>query len=1216
MKKFLIVLIALCVIVPFAQADDSTSDDPTPHPILMVNDLANCPSGRVCVDRQGNSIMGSAKFIQYTVATLPATLGVSDAGLRFEITDGADTEDCTVGGGNDIVTCRWSGSAYANVGDGTAAGSAEVSDATVGDAGNNDTSHAYSKDDIRDYVYQHDSDFDGLPDGVEATSITSDMLAGTLDLSGKTVTFGLESGDIPDISATYQSLLTNSAGLAGALSDETGSGAAVFAESPTLVTPALGTIASGVGTALTALNGENIQDDTIDDDSLDFTDITLNDFTFDVGSVDKTEFGYLNGVSSAIQDQLNGKQATVTEGSLSDSVIVSADVKDNTLTASDLAAALTFSESDLIDLSAITMSAGVDEGIALPTYADVAPSTEKFYLAYDAANNVLMVRESGGWVNASAGSGAATTLNFLTTQAEGSLSTESVFTDGYGIDHTDAGGDGGAFTVGIDTTEISADGSDTWSDGSQASIVWTFDVSGTDHTMTAGNGLMTFGDAVTVTDTLTATNGIALGASKSITGTTGLTIGGGTETVAINSSDWDIDATGIMTGIGNITSNGVVTATGFTIGSAAITETELEIIDGATISTTDLNIIDGISDSGTLTAGELLYVDGVTSSIQNQLDARCLESVFGTAIEADDLALNGTTLELAAEIPHIDAAQNISADWEWQDGIPISFGNGNDWEVAYDEAADDRLEFTHTAGAGADVIFDLNDNAADSTFTITNSNGTYEANGVIEGDLDVGGALTAASITADASSSPGWSAADSDADAVGTFTFSIDAYTAGYDSQIIFKVDDSGGEDQTYATYDGSLEQVTFAKPVVASSTMQSVGTFTIGTTGTLSEETNTLTFDDGDGDPITLQEIRNIAAGVEDNDLETDGALGITNAEIFIGTGAGTGNYAALSGEATMTNAGVVSIANTGVVLTSLTVGSLLGVDSIAATGAVDMDYGNGSITDHTFTTDGGTVVLDGTITATGAISGNNVNPDTANGATLGTDALEWSDLFLADGAVIYGQNDQSNTITSAANGWTFGLDLVVAGGDISVGIGGVQLTGDGDGAITLLGLGDGSDENLIINLDDTADHIVLSSSTGVTDVDFTAMNINTTGVIKGRASYGSDITGAVSHNTTATHGVFYHFTAAATVTLDAAADAGYGAQVCYKVRDAAEAAVIDVDDAEKINLNGTAQAAGVAITATGAGESICLVSTTDTDGSGTDGWETWGATSGWASE
>jgi hypothetical protein len=37
----------------------------------------------------------------------------------------------------------------------------------------------------------------------------------------------------------------------------------------------------GAGTSLTALNGENIQDDTIDDDSIDFSNVTLADFDYE-----------------------------------------------------------------------------------------------------------------------------------------------------------------------------------------------------------------------------------------------------------------------------------------------------------------------------------------------------------------------------------------------------------------------------------------------------------------------------------------------------------------------------------------------------------------------------------------------------------------------------------------------------------------------------------------------------------------------------------------------------------------------------------------------------------------------------------------------------------------------------------------------------------------------------------------------------------------------
>ena len=248
-----------------------------------------------------------------------------------------------------------------------------------------------------------------------------------------------------------------------------------------------------------------------------------------------------------------------------------------------------------------------------------------------------------------------------------------------------------------------------------------------------------------------------------------------------------------------------------------------------------------------------------------------------------------------------------------------------------------------------------------------------------------------------------------------------------------------------------------------------------------------------------------------------------------------------------------------------------------------------------------------------------------------LATDALDLSDgniTNVGDIALDSLSADGTNISIVAASGTVTVESVVFTGGALT---GVTNITSDAaeiNGSITLqndetisnatdtqIALTSNGNENLIIDLDTATDNQVqISSSTGVTDLDFSALNITTTGVIKGRASYGADITGAVAHNTTATHMVFYHFTAAATATLDAAADAGFGAQVCYRVRDAGEAAVIEVDNADKININGTAGAAGAAITATGAGESVCLVATTDTDGSGTNGWETWGATSGWA--
>jgi hypothetical protein len=79
---------------------------------------------------------------------------------------------------------------------------------------------------------------------------------------------------------------------------------------------------------------------------------------------------------------------------------------------------------------------------------------------------------------------------------------------------------------------------------------------------------------------------------------------------------------------------------------------------------------------------------------------------------------------------------------------------------------------------------------------------------------------------------------------------------------------------------------------------------------------------------------------------------------------------------------------------------------------------------------------------------------------------------------------------------------DLTVTGSDLSIGAAGVKLTGDGDGAITLLGLGNGSDEDLTINLDDTSNTAVVSSSTGVTSISTGAIGLTSTGTVTQAAS------------------------------------------------------------------------------------------------------------------
>lgn len=71
-----------------------------------------------------------------------------------------------------------------------------------------------------------------------------------------------------------------------------------------------------------------------------------------------------------------------------------------------------------------------------------------------------------------------------------------------------------------------------------------------------------------------------------------------------------------------------------------------------------------------------------------------------------------------------------------------------------------------------------------------------------------------------------------------------------------------------------------------------------------------------------------------------------------------------------------------------------------------------------------------------------------------------------------------------------------------------GFSVSGDGDGAITLLGAGNGSDEDLTINLDDTANNAIVTSSTGVTNVTLTAINLTVPAAVYDATAWDGNLT------------------------------------------------------------------------------------------------------------
>lgn len=108
------------------------------------------------------------------------------------------------------------------------------------------------------------------------------------------------------------------------------------------------------------------------------------------------------------------------------------------------------------------------------------------------------------------------------------------------------------------------------------------------------------------------------------------------------------------------------------------------------------------------------------------------------------------------------------------------------------------------------------------------------------------------------------------------------------------------------------------------------------------------------------------------------------------------------------------------------------------------------------------------------------------ANFATIGADPgadyiVFWDD---SDGALDYLTTNACLTISGNTLTIATTCDAII--NTLSLEAAGVKLSGDDDGALTFLGLGNGSDEDLTMNLDDTPNTVVWSSSTGLNVWDF----------------------------------------------------------------------------------------------------------------------------------
>lgn len=168
-------------------------------------------------------------------------------------------------------------------------------------------------------------------------------------------------------------------------------------------------------------------------------------------------------------------------------------------------------------------------------------------------------------------------------------------------------------------------------------------------------------------------------------------------------------------------------------------------------------------------------------------------------------------------------------------------------------------------------------------------------------------------------------------------------------------------------------------------------------------------------GDPLTVQFMPPGPTGIASGDVTAASSFGTDNV-LIRSDGTGKGVQSTGISVADTTN----NVSGTGAIVPASNDGGALGSatlsysDLFLASGAV-VNFNNGNVTithaANTLTFSGATV---------GFLFANTTAPSTNDGAALGTSSVSWSDLFLASGAVI-NFNAGDVTITHAADTLTF---------------------------------------------------------------------------------------------------------------------------------------------------------------------------------------------------
>lgn len=203
------------------------------------------------------------------------------------------------------------------------------------------------------------------------------------------------------------------------------------------------------------------------------------------------------------------------------------------------------------------------------------------------------------------------------------------------------------------------------------------------------------------------------GGTSSFTGQ--VTVGDGGDTVAVNSSDWDISTTGTMTGIGAITSDGALTAA-----SAVIT--------GALTVGGYPPVISTLATNGV----------GITNSVTAASNAMVFEGATGDIYQLNLVAADPASSDKTITLPNLTGEVMVSNGWDVAQGW---WFQGQD--LNHEGSSADGNEFTLRAPANpaADIILSA---PSFSGYIATNSAAvqTIYGSNTITGTLGVTHGLT------------------------------------------------------------------------------------------------------------------------------------------------------------------------------------------------------------------------------------------------------------------------------------------------------------------------------------------------------------------------------------------------------------------------------------------------------------------------------------------